>query len=378
MDTGLEALATALYVTVDDLLKDHPEVLPPRPQVDITAVTSDAEIITLAVVQALLGYTSKTRWIRRLRSDTDLRAMFPRVPGQSGYNKRIHSLTATMTWVCAALRRGSRVDDDTVWLVDSTPIECARSRPDALSPGGMGRVRVTSASHSRFFWGLRLHLVCTVHGLPVGWALTGAKADERETLLAVLATMDRPAQDGQVVIADKNYYGAAFEAELAKGGITLIRPRRKGERPRSSQRFLRPLRQIIESVNDTLKGQLDLEGHGGRTPAGVCSRITQRILALTAAIWHNSLTNAPVLRTLPPLQPLTPLGLTHLVGVWGWDELYEKYKDGGRGINTNIGGLRDQYICHQQFAFLKDRWNLDEWRPDVSYPSTVAAGCNPG
>ena len=55
MDTGLEALATALYVAVDDLLKDHPEVLPPRPQgpqVGITAVISDAEIITLAVVQA--------------------------------------------------------------------------------------------------------------------------------------------------------------------------------------------------------------------------------------------------------------------------------------------------------------------------------------
>ena len=45
---------------------------------------------------------------------------------------------------------------------------------DALSPGGMGRVRATSAFHSRFFSGLRLHLVCTVHGLPVGWALTGA------------------------------------------------------------------------------------------------------------------------------------------------------------------------------------------------------------
>ena len=95
-------------------------------------MTSDAEIITLAVVQALLGYTSETRWIRRLRTDTDLRAMFPRVPGQSDYNKRVHSLTATMTWVCAALRRGSRVDDDTVWLVDSTPIECARSRPTVM------------------------------------------------------------------------------------------------------------------------------------------------------------------------------------------------------------------------------------------------------
>ena len=81
MDTGLEALATELYVTVDDLLKDHPEVLPSRPRVGIAAVTSDAEIITLAVVQALLGHTSETRWIRRLRTDTNLPTCAPCSPG---------------------------------------------------------------------------------------------------------------------------------------------------------------------------------------------------------------------------------------------------------------------------------------------------------
>ena len=86
----------------------------------------------------------------------------------------------------------------------------------------------------------RLHLVCTVHGLPAGWTLTGAKADERQTLLTVLATMDQPAQSGRVVIADNNYFGSAFEAKLAGRGITLIRPSRKGERPPSGQRFLRP------------------------------------------------------------------------------------------------------------------------------------------
>ncbi|OLO51878.1 hypothetical protein BKH30_07815 [Actinomyces oris] len=114
----------------------------------------------------------------------------------------------------------------------------------------------------------RLHPVCTVHGLPMGWALTGAKADERQTLLTVLATMDQPAQSGRVVIADNNYFGSAFEAELAGRGITLIRPSCKGERPPSGQRFL-PLR-----------------------------RITPRISALAAAIWHNSLTGAAVLRSL--------------------------------------------------------------------------------
>ncbi|MCP5034560.1 MAG: IS982 family transposase, partial [Actinomycetia bacterium] len=46
-------------------------------------------------------------------------------------------------------------------------------------------------------------------------------------------------------------------------------------------------------VNQTFKAQLDLERHGGRTKPGVCARILQRILALTAAIWHNETTNQP-------------------------------------------------------------------------------------
>jgi hypothetical protein len=55
---------------------------------------------------------------------------------------------------------------------------------------------------------------------------------------------------------------------------------------------------IIESVNDTLKGQPDLERHGGRTADGVTVRILQRILALVAAIWHNDTTGQPVMRSL--------------------------------------------------------------------------------
>ncbi|MBB5432993.1 hypothetical protein HDA36_003077 [Nocardiopsis composta] len=61
---------------------------------------------------------------------------------------------------------------------------------------------------------------------------------------------------------------------------------------------MRPLRQVIESINQTFKGQLDLERHGGRTPGGVMVRVLQRILALTAAIWHNDRTGQPVLRSL--------------------------------------------------------------------------------
>ncbi|MDA1365858.1 IS982 family transposase, partial [Glycomyces algeriensis] len=62
--------------------------------------------------------------------------------------------------------------------------------------------------------------------------------------------------------------------------------------------LFRPLRQVIESINQTFKAQLDLERHNGRTPQGVCARVTQRILALTAAIWHNDQQRQPVLRSL--------------------------------------------------------------------------------
>jgi hypothetical protein len=130
--------------------------------------------------------------------------------------------------------------------------------------------------------------------------VTGAKADERQTLLEVLgADPDLiAARPGQTLIADKHYYGREFEHDLSAAGLRLLRPARKGEPEHDDQRFFKPLRQVIESVFDTAKGQLDLERHGGHTPAGVLIRILQRLLALTAAIWHNDHTGQPVKRSL--------------------------------------------------------------------------------
>ena len=201
-------------------------------------------------------------------------------------------------WLVGVLARDTSLWTDDVWVADSTPVECARSR-DAVQRSDLAGWAEYGycASHSR---GLRLHLLCTLHGLPVGFALTGAKADERQTLLGIFdADPELPAwRVGQVVIADKNYFGREFEAELTEAGLDLLRPARKGEPPRAGTEFFKPLRQVIESINDTLKGQLDLEQHGGHTPAGVWVRVVQRVLALTAAIWHNDRIGASIKRSL--------------------------------------------------------------------------------
>jgi Transposase DDE domain len=188
-----------------------------------------------------------------------------------------------------------------VWMVDSTPVECGRSRQTAKRSALAGWAQYGwCASHSRWFWGLRLHLVCTLHGLPVCFALTSAKAVDREVLLDLLAVEPQllAARPGQVLLADKNYYGHQFEGILAELGVRLLRPARKGEPEPADAHLFKPLRQLIESVNQTFKGQLDLERHGGRTPDGVAVRVLQRVLALAAAIWHNHKTGQTTLRSL--------------------------------------------------------------------------------
>jgi Transposase DDE domain len=300
VDADLDTLATALYVTIDELLNTAPQLAPWRPAVGIAPKLTDAELVTLAVMQALLGYSSEARWLRY--ADRHLRHLFPYLPGQSGYNKRLRRAAGLIGHAIRAIATDTALWTDDVWIVDSTPVECGRSRETTKRSQLAGWAQYGwCASHSRWFWGLRLHLVCTLHGLPVAFALTGAKAPDREVLLDLLAVEPQllTARSGrQVLLADKNYYGREFERILAELGVRLLRPARKGEPERVGARLFKPLRQLLESVNQTFKGQLDLERHGGHTPGGVWVRVLQRILALTTAIWHNHKTGQPTLRSL--------------------------------------------------------------------------------
>ena len=124
--------------------------------------------------------------------------------------------------------------------------------------------------------------------------------DERQVLMAML-DHDRPllaARPGLLLIADKGYISAELDDYLHARGADLLRPSYRNRAPRPGQGLLAPIRQLIESVYDTLKGQLDLELHGGRSLTGVATRVAQRILALTAAIWHNRATGQPITRSL--------------------------------------------------------------------------------
>ncbi|MEE1669582.1 IS982 family transposase [Streptomyces sp. WAC07094] len=292
MTQDLNTLLTALYVKIDDEL-GGPRWMGRPP------VLTDSELVCVAVAQAMLGFTSEAHWLRYARKH--LRGLFPYLPQQSGYNKRLRAALGLVKRVIRMLAKSSDFWLDDCWIVDSTPVPCGMSRPTVKRSDLAGWVGYGyCASHSRFYWGLKLYLVCTPAGMPILWALADPKIGEREVLGAMLEVDAGVAaeHDGILLICDKGFAGRDFETLLGEYGITMLRPSRKDEKARYGEPMLKKVRQLIESVNDTLKGQLDLEDHGGRSFEGVAVRVAQRILAMSAAIWHNNATNAPITRSL--------------------------------------------------------------------------------
>lgn len=105
------------------------------------------------------------------------------------------------------------------------------------------------------------------------------------------------ARTGLTIIANKGYLSGELDRYLAERGVVLLRPSHRNQCLRPGERLLKPIRQLIESFNDTLTGQLDLQLHGERSIDGVSAHVGQRLLAITAAIWHNRATGQPITRS---------------------------------------------------------------------------------
>lgn len=289
MHSELDTLIVALYVQVDDLFRllgvRQGPGRPPR--------LSDSELVCLAVAQVLLSCNSERRWLRFAHHR--LGHLFPYLPQSSAYNKRLRAAAGPLAHALRHLAGLTPSWWDQVRLLDSTPVPCGASRETAKRSELVGWANYGyCASHSRYFWGLRLHLLTTPDGAVAAWALADPKIGDREVARAMLE--HSPPRPGLLIIADKGYAGKEFEDFVRALEATLVRPDRRDEPHLWGS--LGWIRQRIESVNDTLKGQLGLEEHGGRTHAGVTVRVAQRLLALTASVWHNWLIDAPEKRSL--------------------------------------------------------------------------------
>ena len=174
-------------------------------------------------------------------------------------------------------------------LIDSTPVPCGKSRETVKRSNLAGHAGYGYfGSHSRYFWGFRLYLVCAPDGMPIVWGLANPKIGEREATETMLRHDKHLIRPGQIFIGDKGFAGKDFE-NFITGELEaeLIRPDRKDEKPRFGK--LGGIRQWVESVFDTMKGQLTLEDHGGRTIPVSSSPHHQRHPATNSS--HRTKTN---------------------------------------------------------------------------------------
>jgi hypothetical protein len=275
MDADLDLLLTTVFCTADDLL--------PESKNNARRRVTDAEVVTLCVAQSIMGIPSDRRFLNVARKQ--LAHLFPHLPAQPGYFKRRRCLAGTLEWLMGIFGSQSPGWEDNLLLVDSTPVECARSREtvkrsalaDAADYG-------YCASHSRYFWGFRLHGLFAPDGTPIALQIASPKDGERDIALRLLARGGRGRT--LTVIGDKGYAGRDFEAAARDLGAHVMRPRRKDE-DQASRPHLAPIRQRIESIFWTMKDILTLERHGARTLPGLRERMLARFLTLAACVSLN-------------------------------------------------------------------------------------------
>ncbi len=195
---------------------------------------SDAELVCLVVAQVLLGARSEHHWLRLCYAR--LGHLFPYLPKQPGYHKRVKAAAPLLAAAMDHLARQSPSWYDQLWLIDATPVPCGTSREtvkrsELAGWAGYGYC----AAHSRWYWGLKLYVITTPDGMPVAWCLASPAMGEREVAADLLAHAARTAvlRPGLTLIGDKGFAGREFEDLVTTGfGLQLVRPDRRDEAPR--------------------------------------------------------------------------------------------------------------------------------------------------
>ena len=274
----LEALVVAAYVFADEYRVPARSGRP--------ALVSDAELVALAVGQAAMGISSDRQFLGLV--GYRLPGWFPRLPDQSQYNRRLRTLVELIALVQQRVAEwldagGVRLSDGTLIGVANYPGCAARSGFAGLAAYGYAK------SQHRFVWGVRLVLLSDSRGLPLGYTLVPANEKEYEPLADLLTGVPT-----RTVLGDKGFWGRRYQARLAADGIELLTPAKQRTAANGGrERRLAATRLAIESVFANLKGQMRLEQHLAKTPAGLALRIAQRLLALTLGILLNTLSGRP-------------------------------------------------------------------------------------
>lgn len=213
MSQSIKHQMTEIYTFVDDYLKAHPGCAAWRQSPDARPRCTDAEVITIALLQGALQVAGLKQTFRLVEANWHV--ALPHLPSYAEWLRRLHQLT---TQVGLLLESTCASDGQTdFYLMDSKPLPLCH-------PLRNGRVRLLREDGARFgktskgwFFGFKLHCLRHADGRLMNILLTPASADDRDPVLALME-----AADGGITLGDLGYRGEPVRGLVADEAEPLL------------------------------------------------------------------------------------------------------------------------------------------------------------
>lgn len=271
----IETILTIVYVIVDDWYEEEGKELL-KGKAGCRPKCKDSEILTLMLSADYIPYPGEYQFLEFIRANYG--DMFPKLPGQSQYNRRCRNLRHMLESLRRYWLNELGALEEEYYLLDTKPLPVvgykrSKSRSDFAGEADYGYC----SSRKLYYWGYKLVMLTTLDGLPIIYELVSANTDERQAAETVL-----PYVKNATIIGDKGFIGDEWQAQLfEQTGNHILTPKRRNQLmklPSGVQKRLNSVRERIEGVFHEIQNTgRHLERLLARTRLGLVTRIIAKI-----------------------------------------------------------------------------------------------------
>lgn len=280
-----EDFILTVYVVIDELYRQFApsEIIHRRHVLD--AKLSDSEIITISICGELAGIDSENAWFSFVKKN--YRHLFPQLCSRSRFNRTRRALMQTTELLRQKMISAFPIPFSPYFIIDSFPLAvCKFGRARyCRSFRGYGADYGKCPSKKETYFGYKAHALVTLEGYITSFEITPASTDDREGLRDIVES-----QSDLVILGDKGYVGENLMLEMKEQGICLLALKRSNSKinwSKSFRQLIFKLRRRVETVFSQLSEQLNAERVLAKSFQGLCTRLSNKILAYNLCLALN-------------------------------------------------------------------------------------------
>ena len=280
-----EDFILTVYVVIDELYRQFApsEVIHRRHVLD--AKLSDSEIITISICGELAGIDSENAWFSFVKKN--YRHLFPQLCSRSRFNRTRRALMQTTELLRQKMISAFPIPFSPYFIIDSFPLAVCKFRRARYcrSFRGYGADYGKCPSKKETYFGYKVHALVTLEGYITSFEITPASTDDREGLRDIVES-----QSDLVILGDKGYVGENLMLEMKEQGICLLALKRSNSKinwSKSFRQLIFKLRRRVETVFSQLSEQLNAERVLAKSFQGLCTRLSNKILAYNLCLALN-------------------------------------------------------------------------------------------